>query len=207
VYSPGGDFILSAGSGDWILRWNTKTGNYSRFLEAGSKARAAISADGRYVAVADHNLTVHQLDSPEGQDNVCYFTREAEQVAFSPCGHWMASGDSNGIVSLRNLPLTEGATEGARELEGHEDAIEQVKFSPNGRWLISLCLNMVVCLWDTESAECIEEFHFSGSCVSFSPCGGMLAVVDDDSVRVWDLHRKKDVIFMKGQDAFPHLIS
>ncbi|GJJ77583.1 hypothetical protein EMPS_09942 [Entomortierella parvispora] len=205
VYGRDSSYILSAGNDDWFLKWNTKTGSCNRFLKVGFGATMVISPSCRQLVVTESwgDLKVYQLggiDKPKVDDRLCC---GASQATFSSCGEWMAtSKESNDIVSLWNV--RSGKEE--RLLEGKAGPFMKLAFSPDSRQLISLCLDQTIQLWDIERASCTEELDFIGYYASFSPCGRMIAILTEDSVRLWDLQEKRDLVSLEGLGESAHCI-
>jgi len=203
VYSPSGDYLLSAGDERWVLLWDTGSGVCRGFLELDRGPKnMAISPNGRQLAVAgriyqlSHNEGVKEDNrfgsDTEGAKKYAASTNRARLAEFSPCGRWMASGNDKGIVRLRNMQ----SNEDARLLEGHQGGIVQMRFSPNGCQLVSLCRSGAIVLWDTECAEQTEVLGVTGSTASYSPCGNMLAISDGISIHLWKMQEKVDTVLL-----------
>jgi len=206
VFSPSGLFILSAGNDDWILQWNTETGDCRRFHKVGFGATLVISSNGQQLAVTESwgDFRVYEIGGTDGLKVDDRFSCATSQVAYSPCGQWMATSEgSKGTVRLWDLL----SGEDARVLEGDDSSFMQLTFSPNGRQLISLCLSQTIRLWDIESGKCTDDFDLSGYCVLFSPCGNMLAILAEDSIRLWNLHERNDVASLTGFEESAHCIA
>ncbi|MCU0527472.1 MAG: hypothetical protein MUF72_21925 [Elainella sp. Prado103] len=107
-------------------------------------------------------------------------------VAFSPDGKWLATGDVNHEIRLRQV--SDGQQFWSSRV--HQGWVWSVAFSPDGKWLAS-CANRTVTLWDVQTGEPVQTFAgyrdrvFS---VAFSPDGQLLATGSEDHlVRIWHL--------------------
>jgi WD40 repeat protein/transcriptional regulator with XRE-family HTH domain len=125
-------------------------------------------------------------------------------VAFSPDGHTLASGDSDGTIQLWDLaqpahprPLGQPLTSapGAGQVGG-PDSVNSVVFSPDGRTLASGDDDGAIQLWDvTDPAHpqplgsSLTGADTAVDSVVFSPDGHTLASGDDDggAIQLWDV--------------------
>lgn len=114
-----------------------------------------------------------------------------ESLAFHPDNNqiaaggvdWMATGGSNGAVSLWNIverAETTSFIEGATALAIH----------PSGDILATTTLDHAICLWDLQLKQLIQELigHDGPvSCLAFSPDGKWLVSGSEDhTLRIWD---------------------
>lgn len=107
-------------------------------------------------------------------------------VAFSPDGKWLATGDVNHEIRLRQV------SDGQQLWSGrvHQGWVWSVAFSPDGKWLAS-CANRTVDLWDVQTGERVQTltgYRDRVFSVAFSPDGQLLATGSEDHwVRVWQI--------------------
>jgi WD40 repeat protein len=75
---------------------------------------------------------------------------EVHAVAFSPDGHWLATGSWDHTVRLWD---THARAAAPVVLRGHESAVTAVAFSPDGRWLATGSNDSTVRLWRLQVHE------------------------------------------------------
>jgi WD40 repeat protein len=120
-------------------------------------------------------------------------------VAFSPNGHWLASGDFNGDIRLWDARTHQLQS----ILRGHTNWLRAMTFSPDGRTLASGSFDCTVRLWDVTTCECLQIFtdrDQAVNSVAFSPDGNLLVSGCDDflvrggddcTIKLWDVNTGK----------------
>ncbi|MEE6257103.1 nSTAND1 domain-containing NTPase [Plantactinospora sonchi] len=152
---------------------------------------AALTPDGRYVAVAAPDGTVWWWDGtePSGPVPLPDPGRDMHALAISPDGRWVASGHRDPAVRLWDTADLGG---GPVLLSGHRGAVLDVRFSPDGRWLATGDGDGTVRIWDVSRRPRARVLPHAGRggvySLAWSPQGRRLAAATvAGPARVWDL--------------------
>ncbi len=196
AFSPDGKWIAGA-VGDKIRLWDAAgkfiadwDGPYEEITSLGFSPDAATLASG-----SEHGDTVWVWRVADGEPILLIPDAldgcTIETLAFHPDNRtlavggidWMATGGSNGAVSLWNLDQrAEVATflEGATTLAVH----------PSGDLIASATLDHSICLWDAHLHQLLQELighDATVTALAFSPDGAWLVSGSEDhTLRIWD---------------------
>lgn len=150
----------------------------------------AFTRDGKHVVMVASGGYFRTLDPATGENLEMQDEAASSpccQVAVSPDGRYLATGNFEGMVLLwdaETLKLT-------RRLLGHSGHATAVAFSPDGKLLASGGEDKTVRLWDVESGELrhtLKGHSDNVLAVAFSPDGKRLASGGSDhSIRLWDV--------------------
>jgi len=230
VFSPDGKTIIaSSGEVDYsldpaksgkdsqeyqLIIWDTASGellyrseNLPRHV---SEVRMSPDGGVALTASADHNL--YLLDAETGEE-IAVLQAHPDLVntaAFSPDGRQIISGAGDGELILWDVAE---ADELAR-FRVHTDEVNDVAFMPDGRAALSAAADGTLILWDLTHAAEIGRFEGHTAAVldvAFHPNGNDLlsasggadpgeGVVDDISLRLWDLETSAETAVSTGHD-------
>jgi len=156
LFTPGGG-LLSASAGG-LRQWDLADGT-SRLLWAGQVLRFACAESQHRVVMcyldSDGSRRLLQYDLSNGQTkDLASHGAELLDVAVSPDGWLVATGDRNGLVRVGSI----GGGE-PHLLLGHDGAVRCVSFSPDGLWITSAGDDGAVRLWPLPTGE---PFHTLG---------------------------------------------
>ena len=205
AFSPDGR-TLASGYGGTVQLWDTEKGKRTqRFTGHTSSVRGvAFSPDGRTLAsrirdavwlwdaaTGKHKQTLNAQHMEKSSNTLFHndYRLRNYSVSFSPDGHTLASGGSDGIVRLWHVASGKLKT----ILEGHTAPVFGLAYSPDGLTIASGGGNWdnTVRLWDAMTGEHKRTLtgHIEGVfSVSFSPDGHTLASGSHDgTTRIWDM--------------------
>lgn len=159
----------------------------------------AFSPDGKYLASASSDKTVHILEASGGAPKILKGHTDAVlDVVFSPDGKSLASAGKDKTVRLWTL-----SGEGIEPLTGHKDVIYRIAFSPDGKHVASASKDKTIKLWDiqTRQARSFEGHEDAVSDIAFSPDGKYLASASfDKTIRLWEVETGEGKVFSGHED-------
>jgi WD40 repeat protein len=179
--------------------WHIKT-----LLELQDIHGVALSADGKYIAVASGNTndksgTIRLIDAPSGnaRKSLTGHKSGVNAVQFSPDEKLLVSGgqDASAIV----WDLVSQKTKWL--LKGHDKAIKSVAISSDSKIVATGSSDDTVKLWSTATGKLIRSLQVddTAGAVVFSPDGALLAAgLDDNTICVWDVASGKSLAQIKG---------
>ena len=190
-YSPDGKYILTTGSDNSIILWNTESGIIYRTL-TGLRKRpnvAVISSDnGTLLSAGEDNVitmwdplllkVVHTFAGHQGP---------VKSLDLSIDGRYLASGSADKTIrvwQMRNRELL-------YELKAHKKNVNALAFSPDGRMLASGGADKTLVLWSMQNGNILASKPAHKGWISdaaFSPDGKLLASCGYDKlIHIWEL--------------------
>lgn len=176
-------WIVSGSNGGRLVVWEAATGKIK--LEGRSRQKdpiwfVGISPDGQRIAAAGRSRVIEIWDVDKGTTllNASGHTGQVAEIAYSRDGAIIASGDSEGIVLVRDART---GAEKAR-FPRMEFGITTLAFSPDGRHLLAMAHGRAK-FWDTSSwAEVFRLEKGRMAALRFSPDGKWLVASDESRI-------------------------
>lgn len=194
--------ILTARGGERILLLDVATGK--EFANLSSKhmrnsGALAVSADGRYVAIASKTDRCYTLlwDTKAGEHRELIDESDndaAKCLAFSPDGTHMAAGFLRGGIVLRRLDDESTPV----VLPKNGSRINALAFDPTAGWLVSGDDNGVIRVWRVGRPDAPENSLRVPSSIRdlvFSPDGSRIAAATSTGIAMIDFELRKYVAF------------
>ncbi len=128
----------------------------------GRAAQAAVSPDGRMLAVAGEGGALRLLDLRSGALRVASGPREdpVERIAFTPNGRTVITANADGAVNVWDV----GSAAVVERLAGHAGAVRSLAVARDGRTLYSASIDGSIIVWDLAGARRLgRPFRAGGS--------------------------------------------
>jgi WD40 repeat protein len=200
-FSPDGQRVAAAETGAWEVKvWEVATGKEVGSFPYGAMV-AVYSPDGKRLAIADWNQTVHVCEVATGRElfNFPAHSSTIRSVCFSPDGKRLATASDDRTVTEWDVANRQEI----RTLKGHTGAVRGVCFSPDGKSLASASADGTVIAWSEAKVEDALSFRASSSdCyLGFSPDGQRLAISGFMGVAMWETATGQPVRAFQPSDA------
>jgi WD40 repeat protein len=127
---------------------------------------------------------------------------KVDGIAFSPDGHWLASGSADSTIKLWDVATGHEL----RTLTGHTGWVRCLCFNPDGRIIASGGADRTIKLWDTITGVELRTLtgHTSSiNSVAFSPDGRWLASASaDKTIKLWDASTGTEARTLSGHTGW-----
>ena len=160
---------------------------------------AAVSRDGRYIAVGLEDRAVVLWDTLAGRPTrmLAGHQKVVLAVAFSPDGKHLVSGSADATAVLWDVAT--GAR--LRTFAGHTGSVVSAAFTPDGTRLLTGSPDGTAILWDVATAAVVFTLRSKEVLgVAISPDGATLATASsgDLTTTLWDARTGKPNVVLRG---------
>ncbi len=203
VFTPDGQFLVSASFDDTVRFWNYKTGQELTVIDGYYVEKIAITRDGRTLATAyfDAGYTtilwdlneVLQADLAAGLEKTT--VDGGPGLVFSDDGTTLITAEQRiSVWDTRDFPENVNIRE-VLSLLGHSELVETLALSPDERLLASGSRDRKIKIWDMKTGLELVVLAGHGARIRnlvFSPDGRLLASAGDDgTIRIWGFSEGK----------------
>lgn len=157
---------------------------------------AAISKDGRLLAVGNGDRTAAIFDTASGEKLKTFENRTFGYycVSFSSDERWFAAGNLDNTIKLWDLETGQGLP----PLAGHESDITAIVFHPDKRRLISSGLDGTIRIWNLVTGEPPQILKGDNEdrirTIAISKNGRFILSGNlDRTIKLWDLETKSEI--------------
>jgi WD40 repeat protein/3',5'-cyclic AMP phosphodiesterase CpdA len=183
-FSPDGLFLVTGADDRTIRFWDAATGREAQSLQqAGVPLCLGYSPEGMFFAAGCDDRLLRIWRRGEKNEVWCPLEGTALALAFSPDGRQVALAVDDGTVRVWDLALMRETY----RLAGHEAAVRGVAFRPDSRALVSGSDDRTLRIWSGGQGERLAGFRCGVRRLGFRRDGSLLSVLEDDTLRVWDL--------------------
>ena len=195
VFSPNGDYLLSAQWDKTVRLWNVKTGNEIQRFDGHDNLVycAALSPDGQQALSGSLDKTIRLWHVASGMESRCLKGHRSQIwcVTFSADGKRALSGAADATARLWDL----NTGEELRVFQGYRD-VQRVAFVPDGKHCVTAGKDMR--LWELETGKEVRKYVGHGSIIygmALSKDGRwILSGGHDKTVRLWEIATGKQFL-------------
>ncbi len=197
--APDGKRALTGGFDYSVILWDLSAGMPMRRMvghDAPVDAVAFLSADRAVSAGDDASLIVWNLTDGTAVARWRAHSGKIAALAVAPGGGTVASAGWD-----RKIALWDVTTGRPQIITGHDANINALAFSPDGGLLASGDYGGTIMLWQVPGGRPIGSLPGNGfpvNALQFAPDGKLLAALADDTVRVLDPGRKREILRYRG---------
>lgn len=210
-YSPDGKYIITTGSDNSVIIWNSENGIIYRTL-TGLRKRpnvAVFTNDNKHILSGGEDNLVSMWD-PIKLEIIHTFkghTGAVKSLDISPDGRYLATGSADKTIRVWAL----NSRELIYELKAHKNVVNALSFSLDGSMLASGGADKSLILWSIQNGNIINSITAHKGWIrdiAFSPDGKTLATCGDDNlIHIWDLPGLTKVITMEGHKSWVQTIA
>ena len=200
VFSPNGEYVLTASDDDMAKLWDARTGaELHSFQHEDDVNSAAFSSDGKHILTASDDKTAKLWDACTGAELHTFQHKYAVNSAvFSSDRKYILTASNDKTAKLWDV--SSGA-----ELHTfqHKYAVNSAVFSGDGKHILTASDDKTAKLWDAISGAELHTFRHEDDVnrAVFSSDGNhILTVSDDNMAKLWDARTGAELHTFQHED-------
>jgi WD40 repeat protein len=205
VYSPDGQYIITASDDKTVRVWEAGSGHEVRRLEGhtGPVRSAVYNPDGQYIVTASDDKTVRVWEAGNGQEVLKLEGQSGfTDAEFSPDGTLVVT--TGWLPGVRVWEARTGHIV-VEELHGHTEHVNSVAFSPDGKFVVTASGDRTAKIWETATGRLVADLlgHFDKvHQATFSFDGRfVLTASGDHTARLWDAQTGQSLLVFRGHSS------
>lgn len=196
--------LIFGGRGARLWRWQDKR-PVMQYRPSAAVTAVALSTDGKWLAAGNDDGSIVLWDMASRAPHETFVRAHGARIndlAFSHGSQHLASVDSDGLISLRNLTTGDVVV---RRTSDKSNSLNSVAFSPDGTHIAITADDDMVRIHTTDTLE--QKYKLTGHsgrvcCAQFSPDQQWLASGGEDkSIHIWSLRDGSFVTKLLGHSA------
>jgi WD40 repeat protein len=219
IFSPDGKHLLTGGYGPRLRRWDVGTGKAAGAVP-GARALGALawndpvvpSPDGKTLAVAGKDLSIHVVDTATGRVRVTFTGHLPPNTSAATATHFVFTPDGKTAISStlgvdHHIRYWDAVTGKERmKIDTGPENNVGLAVSPDGKWLYHTTRGGPIHVSDAATGK---ELRTIGKAVDGaewltpSPDGRLLGAAENDGVHVWEAATGKELYSFGGPRGWP----
>jgi WD40 repeat protein len=191
VFSPDGNYILTASGDNTAKLWDLKGNLVNNFPHADQVQTAVFSRDGKNILTTSTDNTSRLWNREEKQVTTYMHNSPVRTAVFSPDGHYILTASGDNTVKLWDWKGKQTA------IYKHKNSVLTAVFSRDGNYILTASKDNTAKLWDRKGKNLATFKHNSWiHSAVFSPDNmHILTASNDNTAKLWDWNEKQLATF------------